>query len=130
MATARSVAIIGGGIGGLAVANSLMRIGMSVSLYERSPYFIPIAGAGFGLQPNGQISLAYIDFQDQAEQIIHPFLKWQLINDNGKVLSTSNRLGEYGKRFGYFLGGALRADLVDILKNLWKKRILYTTLIK
>jgi salicylate hydroxylase len=117
MATARSVAIIGGGIGGLAIANSLMRIGMSVSLYERSPYFIPIAGAGFSLQPNGQISLAYIGFQEQAEKIIHPFLKWQLINDNGKVLSTSNRLGEYGKRFGYFLGGALRADLVDILKK-------------
>jgi 2-polyprenyl-6-methoxyphenol hydroxylase-like FAD-dependent oxidoreductase len=37
MATARSIAIIGGGIGGLTVANTLARLGMSVSLYERSP---------------------------------------------------------------------------------------------
>jgi len=75
-AIARSVAIIGGGIGGLAVANSLKRLGLSVSLYERSPYFIATAGAGFGLQPNGQMSLAYIGFKDQAEKILHPFYRW------------------------------------------------------
>ena len=117
MAIARSVAIIGGGIGGLTVANSLARLGLSVSLYERSPYFIPTAGAGLGLQPNGQISLAYIDFKDKTDKILHPFHKWQIINDNGEVLSTSNRLGEYKDRFGYYLGSVLRADLVDLLKE-------------
>ena len=62
MAVARSVAIIGGGIGGLTAANTLMRAGMTVSLYERSPYYIPTAGAGIGLQQNGQICLRHIGF--------------------------------------------------------------------
>ncbi|CAF5033797.1 unnamed protein product, partial [Rotaria sp. Silwood1] len=69
MAIARSVAIIGGGIGGLTVANTLMRVGMSVSLYERAPYFIPTVGAGFGLQPNGQAVLAHIGFKEKVEKI-------------------------------------------------------------
>jgi 2-polyprenyl-6-methoxyphenol hydroxylase-like FAD-dependent oxidoreductase len=49
MTIARSVAIIGGGIGGLTVANSLKRLGLSVSLYERSPYFILTAGEKYRL---------------------------------------------------------------------------------
>lgn len=117
MTAVRTVAIIGGGIGGLAAANSLKRLGLSVSLYERSSCFIPTSGAGFGLQPNGQISLASIGFKEQAKNLLHPFYKWHLIGDNGEVISTSNRLSEYGKRFGYYLGGALRAELVDILKE-------------
>jgi 2-polyprenyl-6-methoxyphenol hydroxylase-like FAD-dependent oxidoreductase len=117
MAIARSVAIIGGGVGGLTAANSLKRAGLSVSLYERSPYFIPTAGAGFGLQPNGQISLAYIGLKDQARNLIQPFLTWQIINDKGEVLNKTGRFGEYEKRFGYYLGGALRAELVDLLKE-------------
>lgn len=126
MAIARSVAIIGGGIGGLTVANILLQKGMSVSLYERSPYFIPTAGAAFGLQPNGQLSLAYIGFKDQTEKIIHPFLNWQMINKNGEIIGKTNRLGEYGERFGYFLGSAIRADLIDLLKQpLEKNNILH-----
>jgi len=117
MAIARSVAIIGGGIGGLTLANCLIRVGLSVSLYERSPYFISTAGAGLSFQPNGQMSLAYIGLKDQTEKLVHPFLKWQMINDNGEVVATSNRLREYRKRFGYFLGGVIRAELVDVLKE-------------
>ncbi|CAF3347457.1 unnamed protein product [Rotaria sp. Silwood1] len=126
MATARSVAIIGGGIGGLTAANALKHIGMSVSLYERAPYFIPTIGAAFGLQPNGQMSLAHIGFKDQIQKIIHPFHRWQVINDNGEVVAAANKLAEYGKRFGYFMGGALRSELVDVLKEpLEKNGILY-----
>ncbi|CAF0932232.1 unnamed protein product [Rotaria sordida] len=84
MAIARNVVIIGGGIGDLTAANTLMRAGMSVSLYERAPYFIPTVGAGFGLQPTGQAALA---------------------------------LADYGKRFGFFLGGTVRTELIDILKE-------------
>ncbi|CAF3748692.1 unnamed protein product [Rotaria sp. Silwood1] len=116
MAIARSVAIIGGGIGGLTVANTLMRVGMSVSLYERAPYFIPTVGAGFGLQPNGQAVLAHIGFKEKLEQITHPFLIWQFINGNGDMIRSSNRLASFGKRFGFFVGGTVRAELVDILK--------------
>ncbi|CAF3366552.1 unnamed protein product [Rotaria sp. Silwood1] len=117
MATARSVAIVGGGIGSLTVANALKQIGMSVSLYERAPYFIPTVGAAFGLTPNGQMSLAHIGFKDQIEKILHPFLKWQILNDNCEIVAASDRIGDYGKRFGYFMGGTLRSELVDVLKE-------------
>ncbi|CAF2422757.1 unnamed protein product [Rotaria sp. Silwood2] len=117
MATARSVAIVGGGIGGLTVANALRQIGMSVSLYERAPYFIPTVGSAFGLTPNGQISLAHIGLKDQIEKILHPFLKWRVLNDNCEVVAASDRIADYGKRFGYFMGGTLRSELVDVLKE-------------
>jgi 2-polyprenyl-6-methoxyphenol hydroxylase-like FAD-dependent oxidoreductase len=117
MARARSVAIIGAEIGGLTAANALKRAGLSVSLYERSPHFISTAGAGFGLQPNGQLCLSYLGFKDQAKSILQPFITWQFIGDKGEVLNKTNRLGEYEQRFGYYLGGALRADLVDLLKE-------------
>ncbi len=117
MAVARSVAIIGGGIGGLTTANTLMRAGMSVSLYERAPYFIPTVGAGFGLQPNGQAVLAHIGFKEKAKQITYPFLVWQFINGNGDVISSTKRPADYDKRFGFCLGGTVRAELVDILKE-------------
>ncbi|CAF4545988.1 unnamed protein product [Rotaria sp. Silwood2] len=93
MATARSVAIIGGGIGGLTVANALKQMGMSVSFYERAPYFIPTVAATYGLQPYGQISAA------------------------------TDKPADYGKRFGYFIGGALRSELVDTLKEPLEKNV-------
>ncbi|CAF1478627.1 unnamed protein product [Adineta steineri] len=126
MAIARSVAIIGGGIGGLTLANCLLRTGISVSLYERSPCFIPTVGAGFSFQPNGQMCLAYMGFKDQTEKLVHPVYKWHLINDKGKVVNTTNNLSEYGKRFDFYEGGAIRAELIDILKEpLEKNHILH-----
>lgn len=117
MAIARSVAIVGGGIGGLTVANTLMRAGVSVSLYERFPHFIPTSGAAVGLQPNGQISLEHVGFKDEVAKIIQPFHLWQVIDNHGQPISTSKRLAEYSERFGYSMGGALRSDLVEILKG-------------
>jgi 2-polyprenyl-6-methoxyphenol hydroxylase-like FAD-dependent oxidoreductase len=76
IAVTRSVAIIGDGIGGLTVANALMRAGISVSLYERSPCFIPAVEAGFGLQSNGQEILAHIGFKEKVQQITYPFFVW------------------------------------------------------
>lgn len=116
MSVVRSVAVIGAGIGGLTVTNALMRLGLKVSLYERSPCFMATAGAGFGLQPNGQISLEYIGFE-RIKDLIQPFHLWQVIDDYGRPISVSTRLKDYEQRFGYAIGGALRADLVDLLKK-------------
>lgn len=51
-----SVAIIGGGIGGLASAIFLERVGYRVTVYEKAKGAGPV-GAGFLLQPPGQIVL-------------------------------------------------------------------------
>ena len=42
------VAVVGGGIGGVAAANALVQRGMEVRLYEQAP-----AHAGTAIQPNG-----------------------------------------------------------------------------
>ena len=55
-----SIAIIGGGIGGLAAAAALLRKGFTVRVFERAHALRP-AGAGLTLSPNGVASLAAID---------------------------------------------------------------------
>ncbi|MCJ1424501.1 hypothetical protein MMC29_002389 [Sticta canariensis] len=57
-----SLAIVGGGIGGLYLANSLVCQNIHVHVYEASPAFSEI-GAGVGLSPN---ALTPIALQDSA----------------------------------------------------------------
>jgi salicylate hydroxylase len=46
------VAVVGGGIGGVAAAVALLRRGMDVRLYEQAPALTEV-GAGVAIQPNG-----------------------------------------------------------------------------
>jgi salicylate hydroxylase len=52
-----SVAIVGGGIGGLAAALALLKRGIDVELYEQAPEIREI-GAGIQIAPNGNCVLA------------------------------------------------------------------------
>ena len=54
-----NIAIVGGGIGGLATANALLNKGFNVRVYERARVLRPI-GAGLSLTPNGLNSLEAI----------------------------------------------------------------------
>jgi len=51
LAPNRKIAIVGAGIGGLAAANELARIGLAVTLFERAEKFESV-GAGIQLSPN------------------------------------------------------------------------------
>ena len=62
--TALRVAIVGGGIGGLAAANALVRRGMDVRVYEQAPALAEV-GAGLALQPNGLRMLRRLGFGAQ-----------------------------------------------------------------
>jgi 2-polyprenyl-6-methoxyphenol hydroxylase-like FAD-dependent oxidoreductase len=59
MARAVGVSIIGGGIGGLAIAIALLGRGFEVNVYERAQALRPV-GAGLTLSPNGLSSLEAI----------------------------------------------------------------------
>jgi salicylate hydroxylase len=50
--TALRVAIVGGGIGGVAAANALLQRGMDVRVYEQASALTEV-GAGVAIQPNG-----------------------------------------------------------------------------
>ena len=59
------VAIIGGGIGGLAAARALCRRGIEVSIYEAAPELREI-GAGVALGPNAMKALRSLGLEDDV----------------------------------------------------------------
>ena len=58
------VAIVGGGIGGVAAANALLQRGMEVRLYEQAPALTEV-GAGVAIQPNGARMLKRLGLGDE-----------------------------------------------------------------
>lgn len=65
MASPLRVAIIGGGIGGIAAAVALHRRGIDVSVYEQAPALTEV-GAGVALQPNGIRMLRRLGLGDEV----------------------------------------------------------------
>src|SRR4029453_4324361 len=57
------VAIVGGGIGGVAAANALLQRGIEVRLYEQAPALAEV-GAGVAIQPNGARMLRRLGLGD------------------------------------------------------------------
>jgi len=57
------VAVVGGGIGGVATATALLQAGIDVRLYEQAPALAEV-GAGVAVQPNGVRVLQRLGLQD------------------------------------------------------------------
>jgi salicylate hydroxylase len=55
------VAIVGGGIGGIAAANALLQRGLDVHVYEQASALAEV-GAGIAIQPNGIRMLRRLGF--------------------------------------------------------------------
>ena len=62
------VAIIGGGIGGLAAANALLQVGVEVAVYEATAELKEI-GAGVALHPNAMKVLRAIGVEDNVRRV-------------------------------------------------------------
>jgi len=58
------VAVVGGGIGGVAAANALLQRGIDVRLYEQAPALTEV-GAGVAIQPNGVRMLRRLGLGDE-----------------------------------------------------------------
>lgn len=113
-----SIAVIGGGIGGLATANALLAkpsLVDRVTVYERAAEFYPNAGAGFGFYPNGQICLSSIGIEGY-HQIYNKFESIARITKEGTAIKHKNNVfQQLRERHGFSVEGCLRADLVDLL---------------
>lgn len=71
MGKALRIAIVGGGIGGLAAALALRARGQDVTVYEKAVEFAEI-GAGVGVAPNALRLLDRVGLGDQVREIGSP----------------------------------------------------------
>src|SRR3954470_20181107 len=83
------VLIVGGGIGGLAAAIALRRVGIDTLVLEQARAFTAI-GAGLGLRANATKALTYIGADAYWRETAAPILySRQHGLEDGEVISTS-----------------------------------------
>src|SRR5712691_2485534 len=81
-----SIAIVGAGMGGLAVAATLRRVGITVQVYEQAPRFARI-GAGIQMMPNSMKVLRGIGVEEKLRQTsFQPYSHLNREGDTGKVM--------------------------------------------
>jgi salicylate hydroxylase len=112
------IAIIGGGIGGLAAAAFLQRAGLPCTVYEQAAELREV-GAGVVIAPNAARLLRRLGvleaFARRAVQldIGWEFRRWQ----DGRVLSAENLAAACERAYGEHTYTAHRADLLDAIKS-------------
>jgi salicylate hydroxylase len=115
MADVRSIAVVGGGIGGLTAAAALLRAGFDVRVYEQSGQVCEV-GAGIQLGPNCTRILRDLDLLPAIERLgVRPrtfeFRRW----DDGRVLSATPLGTDLERAYGAPYLHADRGDLVEQL---------------
>jgi salicylate hydroxylase len=117
MATDVSVAIIGGGIGGLCAALSLLRVGIDAHVYEQADAFAE-AGAGIQISPNASRILHRLGLADAlAESAVAATALHQRHWQDGRTLLCSPLADVMSAAFGAPHYQLHRADLLRILEQ-------------
>jgi salicylate hydroxylase len=112
---ADTIAIIGGGIAGLATAIAVAKSGRAVSIYEKAEKFEPI-GAGLQLGPNAVRALMELDAWDAVEPFTYAPPAIHIRDGRSGRLVREIRLGaHFEARFGQPYRVAHRADLHQAL---------------
>lgn len=115
-ASAPRIAVVGGGIGGLAAAAFLHRAGLPCSLYEQAPELKEV-GAGLVAAPNAVRLLRRLGvmdrFLDRAVRLDvgWEFRRWQ----DGRVLSAEDLAVSCERLYGEHTYTVHRADLLDVI---------------
>ncbi|HEY2504987.1 MAG TPA: FAD-dependent monooxygenase [Streptosporangiaceae bacterium] len=118
MTTTPAIAILGGGIGGLAAAAFLHSAGLSCTVYEQAAELREV-GAGVVVAPNAARLLRRLGvleaFAGQAVRLDvgWEFRRWQ----DGAVLSAEDLRGECERRYGEHTYTAHRADLLAAITS-------------
>ena len=113
------IAIVGGGIGGLAAALALERRGAEIVICEQSPALNKI-GAGLNLSPNALMALRVLGVEDAviargSESDFLIIRSWK----SGRIISRMRR-GAFRQQFGAPNLTVHRADLLDVLRGALK----------
>lgn len=113
-----AIAIVGGGIGGLATSAFLRREGIPASVYEQAPAMKAV-GAGLVVAPNAVRQLRRLGvmegFSRQAVRLDTgwEFRRWQ----DGTVLSAEDLASACERLYGEHTYTTHRADLLDVLRS-------------
>jgi len=107
------VAIVGGGIGGLAAANALLQRGLNVRVYEQAPALTEV-GAGVALQPNGIRMLRRLGFADALARRGARWLDPQYRRSDGSTIAPMWPV-ELASEIEFY--GLHRADLLGMLAD-------------
>ncbi|MCQ4119484.1 FAD-dependent monooxygenase [Rhodococcus tibetensis] len=84
---AHSAAVLGGGIGGLAVARFLFRAGWHVEVFERSES-LPTSGTALGMWPQALGALDAIGLGDRVRTLGTPQHRGSFLRPDGSVIGT------------------------------------------
>jgi 2-polyprenyl-6-methoxyphenol hydroxylase-like FAD-dependent oxidoreductase len=115
------VGIIGGGIGGLALAGTLSKFGMEAHVFERAPAFGEI-GAGIQMTPNAVKIMRALDLWDDLNKA--SFRPQCLVGRDGKTgreMFRTPLFDECPKLYGAEFFHVHRADVHRILLSLLPK---------
>ncbi|MEP7029819.1 MAG: FAD-dependent monooxygenase [Pseudolabrys sp.] len=117
-----NVAVVGAGMGGLAVAATLRRAGIDVQVYEQAARFARI-GAGIQMMPNSMKVLRGIGVEDRLRQIAFPPVSH--LNRDGASGALMRELPMPESLYGAPYFCMHRADLHDALASVVPSEIIH-----
>ncbi|HZT52720.1 MAG TPA: flavin-dependent oxidoreductase [Stellaceae bacterium] len=114
------VAIIGGGIGGLALALYLHRAGVTCTVYEAAPQFSEL-GVGINLQPHAIRTLGELGVVDALARVAIEPVETCFFNRHGQLIHSE----PLGRKAGYDWPqySVHRGDLHDVLLTAVRDRL-------
>jgi 2-polyprenyl-6-methoxyphenol hydroxylase-like FAD-dependent oxidoreductase len=117
-----SIAVVGAGMGGLAVAATLRRAGIDVEVYEQASRFARI-GAGIQMMPNSMKVLCGIGIEERLRQTsFAPYSHLNRIGDTGEI---TRELPMPESLYGAPYLCMHRADLHDALASVLPGEIIH-----
>jgi 2-polyprenyl-6-methoxyphenol hydroxylase-like FAD-dependent oxidoreductase len=120
----RKAIIVGGGIGGLAAALALRRVGVEALVFERAPELREI-GAGVGLWSNAIAALHRLDRDERVVALGSPFHGVRTFSPDGTLIAEQH-LGALERKVGFPSLCIHRADLQRALVEALEPGMLQT----
>jgi salicylate hydroxylase len=120
------IAILGGGIGGLAAAAFLRDQGFETDVYEQAPALAEV-GAGLVIAPNAARLLRRLGVFDRfVKRAVQMEIGWEFRRwEDGTVLSAENLKEGCVRLYGEHTYTAHRADLLEALKSAVPERSIH-----